>query len=502
MPSCFHSIFSLLATFLSVLLLTPSCGGGGGGGGGGPPPPPPPGGIVVTIAPSGATVPIGSSQLLMAVVTGCTDCTANWSVTGGAANGTVSPAGPSAATTYTAPFSVPIPVAITVTATSNEDPTESDTATITVADAFGAATEFGLSGSTVPQALVIGDYDGDANQDIATANLGTDDVAVLLGDGTGALAFNDAVITSGADPVSIAQGVFDAGAVMDVAAVNFASGPPGTVGILLGDGAGSFTAATPATVGVGTSPQSVAAGDFDNDGSDDLAVANFISEDVTVLGSNGDGTFTVTQTIDLSGSGPYAVATGFIDGGINRDLAVADLTGGEIWILLGNGDGTFAPPPDPSVPGGTGPVALIISEFNGASADLAVVNVGIVDDDCDGLPAQPPGANQVAILLGDGLGGFGAPTTYPIGSNPRALAAGDFNQDGNVDLVTANFCDDNISLLFGNGDGTFQAAVNYSPGVSRRPTGVAAGDLNNDTFDDVVTTNAGTDNVSVFLNNN
>ncbi len=463
--------------------------------------------ITVTVTPNPLTLPAGSDDdTFDAVVAGFVgDDTVTWSVDGGAPNGTIDPIAPGPNTAeYHAPPVVPVPDTVTVRATSNENTNCSGTAAVTIIPTFGAAAEFGLGGGQNPQALVIGHFNLNTDLtdlDVAVANQGSDNVSVLLGDGTGSLVLNGAVSTSGSDPVALAQGLFDGDTFPDLAAVNFASD---SVAPLLGDGDGAFNPAAPATVGVGVSPQSVASGDFDNpaDGFDDLAVANFFTEDITILQSNGDGTFTESDTINLPmGSGPWAVATGFLDGDTNRDLAVADLTSDAIWILLGNGDGTFTIDTSTTVAGGPG--ALFIVDVNGAFADLAVVKRGSGGDSCP--PPADPDANKITVLLGLGDGTFPGPgTTYNVGVNPRSVAAGDFDQDGEADLVTANFCDDTISLLFGNGDGTFQSTASYFLGTpgSNRPTGVTVGDLNNDTFDDVAVSNSGTDNVSVLLNNN
>ncbi|MEW6324057.1 MAG: FG-GAP-like repeat-containing protein [Nitrospirota bacterium] len=448
--------------------------------------------ITVTVTPNPLTLPAGSDDAFNAVVAGFSaDDSVTWSVDDAAppANGTIDPTGPNDAD-YHAPPIVPTPATVTVRATSNENPACSGTADITIIPTFTQSTEVDLGQTEDPQALVIGQFNTfvDSDIDIAVANQGSNNVSVLLGDGAGGLTLAGAVSTSGSDPVSLAQGFFDAGALPDLAVVNFASD---TVASLLGTGAGSFNPATPATYGVGTSPQSVAAGDFDNDGSDDLAVANFFSEDVTILGSNGDGTFTATETISLPGSGPWAIAGGFIDGDVFRDLAVVDLTDDTIWILLGDGDGTFTAFTSISLPAGTGPAAVTMTDFDGVFTDLAIVNQGTAGASCPPIGAQ----NTVTILLGLGNGFFAAPTTENVGSNPRAIASGDFDQDGAADLSTANYCGDSISVLFGNGDGTFQTAASYFPNPSGQqssdlPTGLAVEDFDGDGFPDIAVTNS------------
>jgi len=112
---------------------------------------------------------------------------------------------------------------------------------------------------------------------------------------------------------------------------------------------------------------------------------------------------------------------------------------------------------------GTNPDSAAVGDFNGdGKMDLAVANEG---------------SDNVSILLGNGDGTFQAAVNYGAGTDPDSVAVGDFRGDGKLDLVVANYYSNNVSVLLGNGDGTFQAAVNY--GVSA-PTSVAVGDFNGD----------------------
>ncbi|WP_162136355.1 FG-GAP-like repeat-containing protein, partial [Zavarzinella formosa] len=153
---------------------------------------------------------------------------------------------------------------------------------------------------------------------------------------------------------------------------------------------------------------------------------------------------------------------------------------------LGAGDGTFAPAPGSPVPVGQSPNSVVIGDVNGdGKPDLVAANA------YDGT---------VSVLLGNGDGTFApAPgSPVPVGSGPDSVSVVDVNGDGKPDLVTANRDDSNVSVLLGNGDGTFAPAAYFTPGD--HPYSVAIGDVNGDGKPDIVTANYGSGNVSVLLN--
>src|ERR1019366_4226030 len=88
---------------------------------------------------------------------------------------------------------------------------------------------------------------------------------------------------------------------------------------------------------------------------------------------------------------------------------------------------------------------------------------------------------------------------YPTGANPQAVAVGDFNGDGNLDLAIANSTGNTVSVLLGKGDGTFSPKVDYATGSA--PQGVVVGDFNGDGHLDMAVTNSASNTVSVFLGN-
>jgi hypothetical protein len=234
---------------------------------------------------------------------------------------------------------------------------------------------------------------------------------------------------------------------------------------------------------VASQPESVVTGDFNGDGIPDLAVASF-SGAVSVLIGNGDGTF--RGHVDYAtGAGARGIVIGDFNGDGKLDLAIANQTSNTVSILFGNGDGTFRGYVD--YPAGTGPFSLATGDFNGdGSLDLAVVNQS---------------ANQVSILLGDGGGGFVFLGSYDTGQLPFGIVTGDFNGDGRLDLAVANYTDGTVSILLGNGDGTFGTHTDYATGTL--PEMLATADLNGDgKLDLAVGTNQATGSrISILLGN-
>ncbi|NES91229.1 MAG: DUF4347 domain-containing protein, partial [Okeania sp. SIO2B9] len=122
---------------------------------------------------------------------------------------------------------------------------------------------------------------------------------------------------------------------------------------------------------------------------------------------------------------------------------------------------------------GDNPLSIAVGEFNGdGNLDLATAN---------GL------SNDVSVLLGNGDGTFAAPTNFAVGDNPLSIAVGEFNGDGNLDLATANVLSDDVSVLLGNGDGSFAAPTNFA--VGDNPLSIAVGEFNGDGNLDLATAN-------------
>jgi hypothetical protein len=345
---------------------------------------------------------------------------------------------------------------------------------------FAAATNYGPV--DYPISVAVGDFNRDGNQDLATAYRGpfpdyNGGVSILLGDGAGNFS-GPTNFSAGIYAVSVAVGDFNRDGNQDLAVVNSFSD---NVSILLGDGAGHFSA--PTNITVGDFPFSVAVGDFNGDGKQDLAVANGNLNSVSILLGDGAGHFSAPTNITV-GDFPSSVAVGDFNGDGKQDIAVAhnSLFGfdGGVSIVLGDGTGHFSAPLNFTF--GNQHSSVMVGDFNGdRKQDLALTTDG-----------------SVSILLGDGTGNFSGPTNFAAGDAPLSVAVGDFNGDAKQDLAVANFDSDNVSILLGDGAGNFSTpAPNFATG--QWPQSVAVGDFDGDGKQDLAVANFLSNDVSVLL---
>jgi hypothetical protein len=351
---------------------------------------------------------------------------------------------------------------------------------------------------TGPQAVVTADVNGDGRLDLITANAGSSNISVLLGNSNGTFGAAQ-TYTTGEGPAAVAVGDFNGDGKLGIVTANEGDN---TVSVLLGNGDGTFQAAK--SYAVGSQPVSVAVGDFD--GKLDIVTANQGDDTVSLLPGNGDGTFGAAKPVASYGQPVQSVAVGDFNGDGKLDLAVA-LRGTDgyfgyyggyysgaspaVSVLLGNGTGAFPtsnyyPLPSPyEVPPSSfappsvsaadlnrdGKSDLIITDAGDGAVDVFMNNgnasftgpasfntvggpysVDVADVNGDGKPDLiTPNGNTVSVQPGDGKGGFGDPYMFTAGSGPVAAALGDYNGDGLADLAVANTSSNNVSVLLNNG---------------------------------------------------
>ena len=224
----------------------------------------------------------------------------------------------------------------------------------------------GLAAGGYSQAVAIGDFNGDSVQDLVTASV---DISIFFGRGSG-LFTGARKFPVGTSPGSMVKGDFNADTVLDLAVTNYGVD---TVSVVLGNGDGSVSPPSPAlTIAVGSRPVSIAVGYFDGDSAQDLAVANSVSDDISVLLGAGDGTFGTAGRFAV-GDGPRSIVGADLNGDSLPDLVVANADSHNISVLLATGNGDFAAAKHFGV--GRGPVSVAIGDFNGDSLqDVAVAN--------------------------------------------------------------------------------------------------------------------------------
>lgn len=282
---------------------------------------------------------------------------------------------------------------------------------------------------------------------------------------------------------SFAVGDFNNDGKLDIADPNYFNSTQ--ISVFLGNGDGTFQA--PVLYGAGNEPDTVVAADLNHDGNLDLVVGNFLSGNVSVLLGNGDGTFRSAENYDLPTSGSATfVGVGDFNGDGNPDLAAIESNSSCqcIVLFLGNGDGTFQTPPI-TYSSVFNLSAFAIGDFNSdGKLDLAVTEYGLT-------------GNQLEILLGNGDGSFQSGGTYLSGQGPFDVQAAYLNnQDHNLDLVVT--IGGGLSVLLGNGDGTFRGPTTYTPATNR----VTVADFNGDgNLDLAATGTAQTGQLIVFLGN-
>jgi trimeric autotransporter adhesin len=340
------------------------------------------------------------------------------------------------------------------------------------------------------QAVVTGDFNGDGIPDVAAVSYG--EIGVFLGDGNGGFTVKTYAGPNGTYYSGLAAGDFNGDGILDLATTNINN----TLVVLLGNGDGTFTpvANPPSEPGTNT----IATADFNQDGILDLALVDGNSKTVILLLGNGDGTFTATQASPVTGLQPRGIATGDFNGDGIPDLVVLNFGStvtdvqSSLTVLLGNGDCTFQQPTTSVATGGVGAEALVAADFNGDGAlDLALIE----ETDSNAV------AYSIAVLLGDGHGGFGIPSLTLLAGTPaqtveaESMTVADFNQDGIPDLAVIDYVPGGntgtVSEIPGNADGTFSTSTQAASVVVNGETGpftieLAAADFNGDGYPDLV----------------
>jgi len=341
---------------------------------------------------------------------------------------------------------------------------------------FAPAQTFAVG--TNPTGIASGDFNHDGDEDVATSNSLSDDVAALLGAGDGSLG-TAAFYPVGFGPAAVTVGFFNADAHLDIATAN---GLTDDVSVLLGNGDGTFQPEMFFLLQLGAFPFAILTGDYNEDGFADLAVANAFFDDMSILLGNGDGTFQ-QEIFFPTGVVPVGLAQGYYNDDTHLDIAVVNVGDEKVSVLPGFGDGSFGADTGPFPVGGE-PTSIATGDLNGDTfLDLVTANSHFDD-------------NSVSVLLGNGNGTFQDQVPHGVGGQPLSVTLADFDRNGTLDVATADVS--TVTILLGNGDASFMMAQTYD--AEFEPFIVATSDFNGDDFPDIIIGNSNDDSVSILIN--
>ena len=413
----------------------------------------------------------------------------------------------------------------------------SDSVTILFGDGTGGFVPSGGFGTGVgPAAIVSADLNLDGASDILTSNYGSGTIAIILANADGS--FSGAGVFNASDhPAAAVPADFNRDGLMDLAVADHQES---LISVLYGKTDGGLERVS--SVQTGLAPRPIASGDLNRDGYPDLVTGNLDANSVSVILNHAGASF--GPRTDVPVDRPQAVGLADLNGDGVLDLTVSgafDYFQVGLSIMMGRGDGTFLERSEIPIRS-NGITSLAIAKFD-TDSTLDVVGVtsdgyssyyvvllghgdgsfadgtfgyldreyqqviatdlnqdGKTDLAFTGYVFDPPVPSNgfVSVLLGNGDGTFGSPTGFETGYLPQALAAADFNADGRPDLAVANASGNTVSLLLGNGGGTFGTKVDF--GVGRYPSGIVAADMDGDGKIDLVTCNQSGGTVTVLKN--
>ncbi|CAF3346940.1 unnamed protein product [Rotaria sp. Silwood2] len=373
-----------------------------------------------------------------------------------------------------------------------------------------------------PYYVAVDDFNNDSHADIVVANYGINSIGVFLGYGNGN--FTNKIITSlgSSHPIALAIGDFNKDNQLDLVVVNNGTS---TIAILYGLTDGTFQIKTSYDMGYDSSPHSLAVADINDDKKLDIVIVNSGTSELAVLLASNNEIFVIHKYSIGKYSYPFSIAIGNFNSDDYLDIAVANSGTSNVGIFLGYGNGSFMTIKTYSTGSDSYPDYVIVGYFNnkinldiividstnyrlivlkgygngsfsmvrtrriGANSHPSSIAVGDFDNDGD---------SDIAITVRDVhvVEVFTQYFNYPVvdetvystreGSKPHFSTVGDFNNDGHLDVVVANYESNSIGLFINLGNGTFRNQEEYYVGVYSTPSFLVTGDFNEDQYLDIV----------------
>jgi outer membrane protein assembly factor BamB len=388
---------------------------------------------------------------------------------------------------------------VATTASNSPAVLELFTGTSTFSPPFVSVLGISVPNNALPafNTVATGDFNNDGIPDVALAT--GSDVEILRGNASAPLLSTSGNFNLPTGALSVQAADVNRDGDLDLVFIANPA-PRGFVGVMLGNGSGSFKIPPGLTTFPPTSPPSadavaVALGDFDGDGRTDVAAANQVGRKVGIL-------------LDTFGGGcpapsfgpsirtfayfdPRALALGDFNGDGRTDVVAARTGFNQVSVLLASS--AVSLPIAPTVAPGFG------GELNvGGFSSPRAVAVGRFDADAiQDLAVANGGSGTLSILRGNGSGGFVTIGAVPVGPTPVAIAVGDFNDNDKRDLAVVNQGNGTVSIRLGNGDGTFSSAPDVTVGTT--PIAIAVADFDLNGRPDLAVANFGSNTVSIRL---
>jgi len=340
-----------------------------------------------------------------------------------------------------------------------------------------------LTRATEPRAVALGDLDEDGNVDIVSANSGSNNLSVLYGAGNGTFSTAELLaLADGAEPRDVAILDVNEDGHLDLVSAN--SGLA-SISVLTGDGARAFAA--PLNLSTGDGPRALLVADVNNDTRADLICTDRDDNALSLFINEADGNFRTRLSLP-TGQTPRMTLAKDLDNDGWLDLVVSNPGSSNIAVHIGAGNGAF----DTAVfvPTKSHPTRIALGDFTGDGEDDVLA---ILFDDLDDTLSS----GEIQCLAGDGEGDFEPFDLYYAGPGVVALAVGDLDRDGKLDVAACNVDQDRLLIAAGSSNNGLAMERRFATG--ERPRMIATADFNRDGDPDVAVANLDSANISILL---
>ena len=337
---------------------------------------------------------------------------------------------------------------------------------------FGKQQTYSTGAESSPRSVTINDFNNDSHADIVVANYNINSIGLFLGYGNGTFDEQKSISLASSHPLFVISEDFNNDNRMDIVVINNGTN---SFSILLGYANGSFEQQMIYSTGYDSFPSSLAAGDFNNDTHQDIAVTNSGTNSIAIFLNYGNGTFKNQHIYPTTSNGnPSSIALAHFNNDNILDIVVANSRSGTVEIFLGQGNGAFLPQIPYLISSNARPEYLTVSNIN----QMNVSAIVIVDSK----------NGHIFILSGYENGRFETMTTYDsvVGSRPLWITGNDLNNNNQTDFIVVNYDTNNVLVLMDYFSKPSVRQTNYHGKDLARLTNVAVYDFNDDGIIDIV----------------